>query len=93
MGTLRAMEMAEAASNGEISLDQALTYHLTANHFPPVPASMIEACKQAIELGNQGDFEGEVTLPEGITYRDQPTAPAYEVIEAHHLHAFLDSEY
>lgn len=92
MGTMRAMEMAEAAASGEISLDQALGYHLQVNHFPPVPGEMVPVCKQAIELANQGDWDAEVFLPDGITYRDQLTAPVSAIVEAHHLDAFLEGE-
>lgn len=92
MGTMRAMGMAEAVADGDISLDQALGYHLQVNHFPPVPGEMVPVCKQAIELANQGDWDAEVSLPDGVTYRDQLTAPVHQIVEAHHLDAFLDPE-
>lgn len=90
MGTMRAMGMAEAVADGDISLDQALGYHLQVNHYPPIPGEMVEVCKKAIELANQGDWDAEVFLPDGITYRDQLTAPVAAIVEAHHLHTFLE---
>lgn len=72
-----------------LSLERAVTIHLTANHYPPVPTSMVPVCIQAIEHGNEGDFDAPVDLPEGITWRGRSQAPASAIIEAHHLDEFV----
>lgn len=89
MGSLQAGEFARFVGEGEIALEQALSWHLTSNHYPPVPTTMIEPCKQAIEAINEDEPEREITLPEGVSYRNAPTAPAWAIAEQHHLDAFL----
>lgn len=85
MGALQASEMAALADT-----DTALMWHLQHNHFPAVPLSMLPVCKDAIELANNGESERSVTLPDGTTWRGQDAAPAWAIIEAHHLEPWLD---
>jgi len=92
MGRTQAEGFAQLVAAGECRLDSALHYHLTANHYPPVPVSMIDPCKAAIEAGNLEDWDLEIDLPAGVFYRGEKTAPARAVIEQHHLEAFLDLE-
>jgi hypothetical protein len=89
MGSTQALGMAEAVEDGLVGLETALDYHLRHNHYPPVPSSMIPVCIDAIDAINEDDHNRQVTLPDGVTYRDQPTAPAHAIAEAHHLQAFL----
>lgn len=90
MGATSAAGFAEAVGDGDISLDQALSYHLQCNHYPPVPASMVPVCKAAIDAINAEEFDKPIDLPEGVSFKGQTTAPAWEIAEQHHLHAFLD---
>ena len=85
MGRLQAMEMAELAD-----LDTALAWHLRSNHYPPVPLSMLQACKDAIELCNDDSPYDLVSLPEGVTYKGDTEAPAWVIVEQHHLDAWLN---
>ena len=97
MGNLNAIEAATTMTD-MVGLTAALDYHLTANHFPPVPRSMIPVCIEAIGVvvdvyeGDDDIPTEEVELPEGITFRGRETAPAFEIVEAHHLWAFVDAE-
>lgn len=86
MGYTTALDLAETAS-----LDQGLTHHLRNNHYPPVPISMIDPCKAAIDAFLDGDYDREIELPSPILYRDRSTAPARAVVEAHHLEPFIDT--
>ena len=88
MGSLAAQGMVEVAGADS---DIALAWHLQSNHYPPVPESMIPVARAAIEAGNREDWDAEIALPDGVTYRDATTAPAHAIIEAHHLDAFLDT--
>ncbi len=92
MGALSASDFNEQVKNGLASLDQALIWHLRSNHYPPIPLSMLEPCKQAIEAGNAGEWDKQIELPAGVSWRGQNTAPAGQIIEAHHLDSFLDSD-
>jgi len=89
MGSIQAQEMAEL-----MDIDSALAWHLRANHYPPVPVSMVEPCKEAIQACVDNDWYREITLPDGVLYKNSNTAPAFQIVEQHHLHAWteLDEE-
>ena len=72
-----------------LDLSTAIKIHLTSNHYPPVPTSMVLPCIEAIEAYNEGETDREIAMPEGITYKGFNTAPAYAIIEQHHLEAWL----
>jgi len=72
-----------------LSLETGLAYHLQANHYPPVPVAMVQPCIDAIDAFHEEDFDREINLPEGISWRGQNTAPASAIAEAHHLDAWL----
>lgn len=75
-----------------IPLEQHLSYHLTSNHFPPVPTSMVQPCIEAIDAVNEGDYGRLISLPDGVGYKGLTVAPASAIVEQHHLDAFLDEE-
>lgn len=83
MGSLQAQEMATLTD-----LDTALAWHLRSNHYPPIPLTMVEPCKQAIDAYWEDDLDKEIDLPEGVFYRGEPTAPARAIIVNHHLDAW-----
>lgn len=90
MGRLQAQDMATLTDT-----ETAIRWHLRSNHYPPVPESMVNTCLDAIQIALQsqwGDAElsDEIELPDGITWRGSTSAPAYAIIEAHHLDAFIN---
>ena len=89
MGFNTAMDLAE---NIDISLEQAIGYHLQGNHYPPVPLSMVQPCVEAIDAAYEDDFNREIEMPEGVSYKGRTTAPAWAIIEQHHLSAWLPEE-
>lgn len=84
MGALQASEMAAMAD-----LRTALHWHLRSNHFPPVPAEMIDPAIAAIDACVAGDWDTEIDLPEGFTWKDREWVPAYILVNSLHLHAWL----
>jgi hypothetical protein len=84
MGYTTALGLAE-----ELSLEAGLAYHLQANHYPPVPVAMVDACIDAIDAYYDEDYGREINLPNGISWRGQVTAPAHAIVDAHHLDAWL----
>jgi len=73
--------------------DNALAWHLRYNHFPPRPAELIQAARQAIDAANEGEPGRLIALPEGITTQDGATSQtAAELIEALHLDGFLTTQ-
>lgn len=86
MGYTSALGMAKATD-----LETALSWHFTANHFPPLPTTLIPAAMQAIAMASDEEWDEAVELPEGITYKGQNTAPVAAMVEAWHLGAFIDA--
>lgn len=90
MGYMQALGMAEAVRNHETDLRQTISWHLTVNHFPPVPASMIDPCLEALSAIEDDDLDRMIDLPEGVAWRNQTSAPAWVIVQDHHLEAFID---
>ena len=82
--------LAQELAGSDISLEQAIGWHLQGNHYPPVPVSMVEPCIQAIQNANTGDWNALVKLPSPITWRGQDSAPTHALVEAHHLDAWIN---
>lgn len=91
MGSLHAQEFASMVDEGEVDLDAALRWHLGSNHFPPLPSSLLEPAKVAIALASADDWDAEVPLPDGVSWRDRDAAPAWVCVKAWHLGAFVES--
>ena len=84
MGYNTALDLAES-----FDLDQAILIHLQNNHYPPVPASMVEPCIDAIDAYYEGDYDKLIKLPTGVSWRGQNSCPASAIVDGHHLHAWL----
>jgi hypothetical protein len=78
--------------SNELDIEVAIGYHLQGNHYPPVPLSMVDPCIEAIDAFYDEDYNREIALPEGISWRGQVTAPASAIIEQQHLEAWLPEE-
>ena len=73
-----------------LDMETQIGIHLSSNHYPPVPSSMVKPCIEAIDAVNDlGLWNADIELPEGITWKGNTTAPAHAIIEAHHLDAWL----
>ena len=86
MGSNFATDLAE---NLDLSLEQAIGYHLQGNHYPPVPLSMVPVCIAAIDFAHQEMWDETVEMPDGISYKGNTSAPVWAIIEQHHLHPWL----
>jgi len=89
MGRMHAEEFANMKGKKR---DLGLLAHLQGNHYPPVPASMLGPSKRAISAVNRGKHDANITLPEGVKWRGNKKAPASAIVEAHHLHAWLNPD-
>ena len=87
MGNRTATEIA-----GLMTMEQGLAYHLQGNHYPPVPLSMVKPCVEAINAYWEDNFNLEIEMPEGVFYKGKTTAPAWAIIEQHHLNAWCESD-
>jgi len=84
MGYTTAVSLSE-----ELDLEVALGYHLQGNHYPPVPLSMVEPCIEAIDAYWEEDFDRAIEMPKGVFYKGKTNAPAWAIVEQHHLDAWL----
>ena len=75
-----------------LKTELAMIYHLRSNHYPPVPVSMVKPCLSAIEYANAGEWDKRIRLPNGITFKGKKTALVRDMVEAHHLEAFLEPD-
>jgi hypothetical protein len=93
MGSNMANEMASGVLEDmgiHLDIETQIGIHLSSNHYPPVPKSMVQPCIEAIDAVNDlGLWNLEIPLPEPITWRGLNTAPASAIIEAHHLEAWI----
>ena len=93
MGSNMATEMADGTLDDlgiHLDIEQQITIHLSGNHYPPIPKTMVQPCIEAIDAVNDlGLWDAEIPLPEGVWYRDLNTAPAWAIIEQHHLQAWI----
>ena len=89
MGSQMARDLAGDAT---MTLETAISIHLRANCYPPVPEEMIPVCIEAIQLYNEELYNNEVELPAGVLYRNSTTAPAWAIVDGNHLHAWITGE-
>lgn len=93
MGSNMANEMASGVLEDMgiyLDIETQIDIHLRANHYPPVPSSMVKPCIEAIDAVNDlGLWDAPIELPEGVSWRGLTTAPAHAIIEAHHLDAWI----
>ena len=90
MGNNLATELADGVLG--LDLGSAIAIHLQSNHYPPVPTSMVEPCIDAIEAYWEDDASRYIELPAGVLWRGNTSAPAYAIIEAHHLEAWCSED-
>lgn len=83
---------AEGIAATSIPLEEQIRIHLRANHYPPVPESMVPVCLAALNAAACDEWEKLIPLPEGISYRGLNSAPASAIVEQHHLELWLDNE-
>lgn len=90
MGSNLAHDLAIGDLGIALDIETQIQIHLQSNHYPPVPAIMVPACIEAIDAVNDaGLWNLDIPLPEGVLWKGLTTAPAYAIIESHHLEAWL----
>ncbi len=81
------MHASDYASGEHCDLDTGLLLHLQGNHFPPVSASFMPACKEAMSFILDGNAGHEITMPNG------KTVTADEIMEGLHLQPFVQAAF
>ena len=76
-----------------LDLETQLLYHLKGNHYPPVPAEMVQPCIDAIDAYYDEDYDRMIALPKvgdfQIRWRGETEAPARAIVDQHHLSFWL----
>ena len=77
-----------------LDIESQIGIHLRSNHYPPVPLSMVQPCIEAIDAAYDEDYDRMIDMPMvgdfQITYKGSKQAPAWAIIEQHHLNWFID---
>ena len=76
-----------------LPIESAIGIHLRGNHYPPIPLEMVQPCIKAIDLVNAGNGEELVDLPPPVLWKGNTKAPAYAIVEAHHLDSWIVEDY
>jgi hypothetical protein len=89
------LNLATELADGTLGLDMesAIAMHLRANHYPPVPTSMVQPCIDAIDAYWEDSMDRRIELPEGVSWRGETHAPAWAIIESHHLDQWCQDDY
>jgi hypothetical protein len=74
-----------AESMLDLDIEMAISHHLQANHYPPVPLIMVDPCIDAIDAYWEESVERKIDLPKGVYWKGETYAPAWAIIEQHHL--------
>jgi hypothetical protein len=86
MGNNLATELADGTLG--LDMESAIGMHLRGNHYPPVPLSMVQPCIDAIDAYWEEDQDRLIEMPAGVSYKGNTHAPAWAIIEQHHLDAW-----
>lgn len=101
MGSHAAQAMAAAVAAEQVDLKGALSWHLTGNHFPPLPYEYVEPLYTALVLVANNLPTDVVEIPEGIqpvpgraVENDEGVLviQAADLVEACHAWSFLPEE-
>lgn len=78
MGSLHALAFSEQVEDGNISLTTAVSWHLTSNHYPPLPTFFIPVAVAAIHAAQNEDWDEELPLPLGCVEHRVVLSPSNE---------------
>ena len=72
--------------------DAAIEIHYTHNCLPKVPLFFVQSAREAIDAGNDRDWNRLIDLPEQVQWKDGRTAiEAHLLIESFRLDGFIEA--
>ena len=80
--------LSEDLATMDISRENSIAIQLRSNHYPPVPLSMVQPCIEAIDAYNEDEPNTLIELPDGVFWRGETEAPAWAIVQGHHLDAW-----
>ena len=75
----------ELSTMDTMPIEAQINTHLQYNFYPPVPSSMVQPCIEAIDAYLEEDFDRQIEMPQGVSYRGSDYAPAHAIVEQHRL--------
>ena len=88
MGKALAQDLAENV----IDIHSSIAFHLSGNFYPPVPATMVQPCVDAIYAAADEDWDLLIELPAGVTWKGETSAPVHAIVQQHHLEPWIEGE-
>lgn len=88
MGSQFAQDLAENV----VDIHKSIAYHLSGNFYPPVPATMVQPCVDAIYAASDGDWDMLIELPVGVTWKGETSAPVSSIVQQHHLEPWIGED-
>ena len=79
----------ELSSETSLTLEQQVAIHFASNCYPPVPQFMVSVAVEAINACNDEQYDLEIELPKGVTFRNSTTLTAINAVDNLRLEAWL----
>ena len=70
-------------ANADMPIEDRLSWHLSANHYPPIDSAFIPVAKDAIFMACNENWDTPITFPNGIVHT------VAWVVEYMHLEPFI----
>lgn len=85
-------EIVSRLRSGSLDLKEAIKWHFTENHQPPLPTSLMPIAIDAANAARAGAWGKLLDLPEGMVFKGRTKVKASEVVEALKLDHFVFDE-
>jgi len=79
----------ELSSETSLTLEQQIAIHFSSNCYPPIPQFMVSVAIEAINACNDEQYDLEIELPQGVTFRNSTTVTAINAVDNLRLEAWL----
>lgn len=79
----------ELSNETSLTLEQQIAIHFSSNCYPPVPQFMVSVAVEAINACNDEQYDLEIELPQGVTFRNSTTVTAINAVDNLRLEAWL----
>ena len=79
----------ELSSETSLTPEQQIAIHFASNCYPPVPQFMVSVAVEAINACNDEQYDLEIELPQGVTFRNSTTVTAINAVDNLRLEAWL----
>jgi len=91
MGRMTAEGYKKSIDDGSLSLENAISIHLSSNHYPPLPSTLVPVALKALTKAKKGEWEKKIRLPEGLEHKIYgKLVPVQVVMDYMHLEPFLE---